>query len=111
MAAAGVGAEAASGAGPAGRHPAAADDAAGIAGRLTVAGPRGRGRRRIGRRVGREPRYMVVNGVRAPVDDGLAASGVDYERFTSLAGPLSPPPASPTGFSTGASTTAGANGC
>jgi cellulose synthase/poly-beta-1,6-N-acetylglucosamine synthase-like glycosyltransferase len=36
-------------------------------------------------------RYMAVGGRRAPVDDGLAASGIDYERFTSLAGPLTRP--------------------
>ena len=36
-------------------------------------------------------RYMAVGGTRAPVDDGLAASGVDYERFTRLAGPLTQP--------------------
>jgi cellulose synthase/poly-beta-1,6-N-acetylglucosamine synthase-like glycosyltransferase len=40
----------------------------------------------------RPRRYMAVGGTRAPVDDGLAASGVDYERFTSLAGPLTRPP-------------------
>jgi len=36
-------------------------------------------------------RYMAVGGTLAPVDDGLAASGVDYERFTTLAGPLTRP--------------------
>ena len=36
-------------------------------------------------------RFMTVGGTRAPVDDGLAASGVDYERFTRLAGPLTRP--------------------
>jgi cellulose synthase/poly-beta-1,6-N-acetylglucosamine synthase-like glycosyltransferase len=34
---------------------------------------------------------MAVGGTLAPVDDGLVASGVDYERFTSLAGPLTRP--------------------
>ena len=36
--------------------------------------------------------YMVVSGTRAPVDEGIAASGFDYERFTTLAGPLTQPP-------------------
>ena len=36
-------------------------------------------------------RSMTVGGTRAPVDDGLAASGFGYERYTSLAGPLTRP--------------------
>ena len=43
-------------------------------------------------RLVRPRRYMTVGGTRAPVDDDLAASGVDYERFTSLAGPMTRPP-------------------
>jgi cellulose synthase/poly-beta-1,6-N-acetylglucosamine synthase-like glycosyltransferase len=31
---------------------------------------------------------MVVSGIRAPVDEGLAASGYDYYQFATLAGPL-----------------------
>jgi cellulose synthase/poly-beta-1,6-N-acetylglucosamine synthase-like glycosyltransferase len=34
---------------------------------------------------------MTVGGVRAPVDNGLAESGYDYEQFSSLAGPLGRP--------------------
>ncbi len=34
---------------------------------------------------------MVVGGTRAPVDDGLADSGYDYEQFSNLAGPLESP--------------------
>jgi cellulose synthase/poly-beta-1,6-N-acetylglucosamine synthase-like glycosyltransferase len=34
---------------------------------------------------------MAVGGTLAPVDDRLAASGFDYERFTSVAGPLTRP--------------------
>jgi cellulose synthase/poly-beta-1,6-N-acetylglucosamine synthase-like glycosyltransferase len=37
------------------------------------------------------PRYMTVDGIRAPIDKGLAESGYDYEQFTNLAGPLSRP--------------------
>src|ERR1700743_1717267 len=37
------------------------------------------------------PRYMTVDGVRAPVDPGLAESGYDYEQFTNLAGPMRRP--------------------
>jgi cellulose synthase/poly-beta-1,6-N-acetylglucosamine synthase-like glycosyltransferase len=36
--------------------------------------------------------YMNVSGTRAPVDEGLAASGFDYEQFAALAGPLTHPP-------------------
>ncbi len=36
--------------------------------------------------------YMVVNGTSAPVDDGLAASGFDYEQFATLAGPITDHP-------------------
>ncbi|HUN38643.1 MAG TPA: glycosyltransferase family 2 protein [Trebonia sp.] len=35
--------------------------------------------------------YMSVSGVRAPVDNGLADSGYEYEQFSSLAGPLGRP--------------------
>jgi cellulose synthase/poly-beta-1,6-N-acetylglucosamine synthase-like glycosyltransferase len=35
--------------------------------------------------------YMAVGGTLAPVDDGLAASGFCYDRFTSVAGPLARP--------------------
>jgi cellulose synthase/poly-beta-1,6-N-acetylglucosamine synthase-like glycosyltransferase len=38
-------------------------------------------------------RYMEAGGTLAPVDDGLAASAFDYERFTSLSGPLTRPAA------------------
>jgi cellulose synthase/poly-beta-1,6-N-acetylglucosamine synthase-like glycosyltransferase len=38
-------------------------------------------------------RYMEAGGTLAPVDDGLAASEFDYERFTSVAGPLTRPAA------------------
>jgi cellulose synthase/poly-beta-1,6-N-acetylglucosamine synthase-like glycosyltransferase len=36
-------------------------------------------------------RYMLAGGIPAPVDDGLADSGFDYERYTGLAGPLTRP--------------------
>ncbi len=36
-------------------------------------------------------RSMTVGGTRAPVDDGLAASGFSYELFTRVAGPLTRP--------------------
>jgi cellulose synthase/poly-beta-1,6-N-acetylglucosamine synthase-like glycosyltransferase len=38
-------------------------------------------------------RYMEAGGALAPVDDALAASAFDYERFTRLAGPLTQPAA------------------
>jgi cellulose synthase/poly-beta-1,6-N-acetylglucosamine synthase-like glycosyltransferase len=38
-------------------------------------------------------RYMEAGGTLAPLDDGLAASAFDYERFTSLSGPLTRPAA------------------
>ena len=38
-------------------------------------------------------RYMEAGGTLAPVDEGLAASAFDYERFTSLSGPLTRPAA------------------
>ena len=41
----------------------------------------------------RPRRYMKAGGTLAPVDDGLAASAFDYERFTSLSGPLIRPAA------------------
>jgi cellulose synthase/poly-beta-1,6-N-acetylglucosamine synthase-like glycosyltransferase len=44
-------------------------------------------------RPGRLRRYMEAGGTLAPVDDGLAASAFDYERFTSVAGPLTQPAA------------------
>ncbi|MGD0604836.1 MAG: glycosyltransferase family 2 protein [Streptosporangiaceae bacterium] len=37
--------------------------------------------------------YMEAGGTLAPVDDALAASPFDYERFTSVAGPLTAPAA------------------
>ena len=46
---------------------------------------------RYSRRSARALRYMNVGGVRAPVDNGLAESGYDYEQFSSLAGPLGRP--------------------
>ena len=39
----------------------------------------------------RSRHYMTVGGTRAPVDDGLAASGFNYEAFTRVAGPLTRP--------------------
>src|ERR1035441_3363697 len=42
-------------------------------------------------RPGRLRRYMEAGGTVAPVDDGLAASVFDYERFTSVAGPPAQP--------------------
>src|SRR6266851_5637712 len=36
-------------------------------------------------------RYMDVEGTRAPVDDRLADSRFDYERYTTVAGPLARP--------------------
>ncbi len=41
----------------------------------------------------RPRRYMEAGGTLAPVDHGLAASEFDYERFTSVAGPLTRPAA------------------
>src|ERR1700685_3469113 len=41
----------------------------------------------------RPRRYMEAGGTLAPVDHGLAASAFDYERFTSLSGPLTRPAA------------------
>ena len=38
-------------------------------------------------------RYMEAGGALAPVDDALAASAFDYERFTRLSGPLTRPAA------------------
>lgn len=38
-------------------------------------------------------RYMEAGGTLAPMDDGLAASAFDYERFTNLSGPLTRPAA------------------
>jgi cellulose synthase/poly-beta-1,6-N-acetylglucosamine synthase-like glycosyltransferase len=35
---------------------------------------------------------MVVSGIRAPVDEGLAKSGYHYKQFATLAGPLTRPP-------------------
>jgi len=56
-------------------------------------------------------RYMDVEGTRAPLDDRLADSPFDYQRYATAAGPLARPRwTSPTRFSTGASTTASANG-
>src|SRR5579859_5404215 len=42
-------------------------------------------------RSGRPRRYMKAGGTLAPVDDGLAAAPYDYERFTTVAGPLGQP--------------------
>jgi hypothetical protein len=39
----------------------------------------------------RARRYLDVSGTRAPVDEGLAESGFDYEQFATLAGPLTHP--------------------
>jgi cellulose synthase/poly-beta-1,6-N-acetylglucosamine synthase-like glycosyltransferase len=39
----------------------------------------------------RSRRYLVVGGTPAPVDDALADSGFEYERYTSIAGPLARP--------------------
>jgi cellulose synthase/poly-beta-1,6-N-acetylglucosamine synthase-like glycosyltransferase len=36
-------------------------------------------------------KFMSVDGVRAPIDNGLAESGYDYEQFACLAGPLTRP--------------------
>lgn len=44
-----------------------------------------------GRENGGRP-SMTVSGVQAPLDEGLAASRYDYERFAALAGPLADPP-------------------
>jgi len=41
----------------------------------------------------RSRRYMEAGGTLAPVDDGLAASKFEYERFTTVAGPLTQPAA------------------
>src|ERR1700688_4391769 len=40
----------------------------------------------------RSRRYMLVSGIRAPVDDALAESSFDYAQFATLAGPLTSPP-------------------
>jgi cellulose synthase/poly-beta-1,6-N-acetylglucosamine synthase-like glycosyltransferase len=37
-------------------------------------------------------RHMLVSGIRAPVDAGLAESSFDYAQFATLAGPLASPP-------------------
>src|ERR1700728_3125623 len=36
--------------------------------------------------------HMMVSGIRAEFDDGLAESGYNYEQFATLAGPLTHPP-------------------
>ena len=33
----------------------------------------------------RARKYMVVSGIRAPLDEGLAESGYDYKQFATLA--------------------------